>query len=215
MGATTIGSALAERRRELSLEKGQAAKQIGMSRTTYSSYEQDAQRPSTEVFTALAEFLGISVEQFLPLYGATCVAQARVSLGRVAPQVQRSNEPLNEPPRSLDHGAATAETVPDTSSSSEPEPTTKVAAPEPATPEPEELNEPEQLNEPEVVSEVAEVEDTPEPSEGDEAEQTGAPEPATPTPRASFDDRNLSWPSSSNKNSGQKKKKKKKKGKKG
>jgi transcriptional regulator with XRE-family HTH domain len=209
MGATTIGSALAERRRELSLEKGQAAKQIGMSRTTYSSYEQDAQRPSTEVFSALAGFLGISVEQFLPLYGATCVAQARVSLGRVASQVPQSSEPSNEPPRSLDHGAATAETVPDTSSSSEPEPATKVAASEPAAPESEESDEPE------VALEVAEVEDTPEPSEGDEAGQTGVPEPATPTSRSSFDDRNLSWPSSSNKNSGQKKKKKKKKGKKG
>jgi hypothetical protein len=129
-------------------------------------------------------------------------------LGRVAPQVQQSNEPSNEPPRSLDQGAATAEAVPETSSSSEGESTTEAAAPEPARPEPE------QSIEPEVALEVAEVEDTPEPSEGDEA-LTGVPEPRTPTSRASFVDRDLSWPSSSSKIAGQKKKKKKKKGKKG
>ena len=83
MTVATIGSALAEKRRELGLEKGQAADRIGMSRTTYSSYEQDAQRPSVDVFPALAEFLVISMEELLSLYGATCVAAVRPSLERV------------------------------------------------------------------------------------------------------------------------------------
>lgn len=83
MSVATIGSALAEKRRELGLEKGQAADKIGMSRTTYSSYEQDAQRPSVDVFPALAEFLAISMEELLSLYGATCVAAVRPSLERL------------------------------------------------------------------------------------------------------------------------------------
>jgi len=62
MSQATIGSALVERRRELGLEKGRAADKIGMSRTTYSSYEQDAQRPSVDVFPALAGFLDVSME---------------------------------------------------------------------------------------------------------------------------------------------------------
>jgi transcriptional regulator with XRE-family HTH domain len=86
MSAATIGSALAGRRRDLGLEKGQAAKRIGMSRTTYSSYEQDAQRPSVDVFPALADFLNVSVEELLALYGATCIAQVRSSLGRAEPK---------------------------------------------------------------------------------------------------------------------------------
>jgi transcriptional regulator with XRE-family HTH domain len=208
MGATTIGSALAERRRELSLEKGQAAKQIGMSRTTYSSYEQDAQRPSTEVFSALAEFLGISIEQFLPLYGATCVAQARVSLGRVPPQGQQSGETLNELPRSLDQVAPKAEAVPETSSPSEPESTTTETSRELARPESE------KSIEPEITLEVAEVADTPEPSKSDESGAAEAPEPGAPTTQASSDDLSMSWPSASSKDAGHKKKKKKKKGKK-
>jgi transcriptional regulator with XRE-family HTH domain len=83
MSVATIGSALAEKRRELGLEKGQAADKIGMSRTTYSSYEQDAQRPSVDVFPALTEFLKISMEELLILYGATCVAAVRPSLERL------------------------------------------------------------------------------------------------------------------------------------
>jgi transcriptional regulator with XRE-family HTH domain len=83
MNVATIGSALAEKRRELGLEKGQAADKIGMSRTTYSSYEQDAQRPSVDVFPALAQFLDVSMEQLLTLYGATCVAAVRPSLERL------------------------------------------------------------------------------------------------------------------------------------
>ena len=83
MSQATIGSALVERRRELGLEKGQAADKIGMSRTTYSSYEQDAQRPSVDVFPALAQFLDVSMEDLLTLYGATCVAAVRPMLEKV------------------------------------------------------------------------------------------------------------------------------------
>ena len=84
MEATTIGEALVAKRTNLGLEKGQAAQRIGMSRTTYSSYEQDAQRPSVEVFPAIAEFLGVSMDEVLALYGATCVVQARNFLARVS-----------------------------------------------------------------------------------------------------------------------------------
>lgn len=208
MGATTIGSALAERRRELSLEKGQAAKQIGMSRTTYSSYEQDAQRPSTEVFTALAEFLGISVEQFLPLYGATCIAQARVSLGRVAPQRQPSSGTSNALQSSVSHEHSKSEATPEVSSSSDPRSTTTEAAKEPA-----EVAPPEPV-EPEIALEVAEIEGTPEPSESDEPDPAEATGSRTPAAQASRDDLSMSWPSSLGKDAGHKKKKKKKKGKK-
>jgi transcriptional regulator with XRE-family HTH domain len=92
MGVATIGSALVEKRLELGLDKGQAAEVIGMSRTTYSSYEQDSQRPSVDVFPALAEFLGISTEMLLTLYGATCIAAIRPSLERVASHQGASGE---------------------------------------------------------------------------------------------------------------------------
>src|ERR1700722_8543137 len=82
MSVATIGSALAKKRTELGLDKGEAAERVGMSRTSYSSYEQDSQRPSVDVFPALAKFLSISIEDLLVLYGATCVAAARSSLGR-------------------------------------------------------------------------------------------------------------------------------------
>jgi transcriptional regulator with XRE-family HTH domain len=84
MSAETIGSSLLKRRLELGLEKGQAADKIGMSRTTYSSYEQDTQRPSVDVFPALSSFLVISIEELLVLYGATCIAGARSALERTA-----------------------------------------------------------------------------------------------------------------------------------
>jgi transcriptional regulator with XRE-family HTH domain len=78
----TIGSELAKRRLALGLEKGQAADRIGMSRTTYSSYERDTQRPSVDVFPALANFLAVGMEEFFALYGATCIAVVRESLER-------------------------------------------------------------------------------------------------------------------------------------
>jgi transcriptional regulator with XRE-family HTH domain len=92
MSAATIGSALVEKRRVLGLAKGQAADKIGMSRTTYSSYERDAQRPSVDVFPALAGFLDISIEELLALYGATCVAAVRSSLERVMSNPQDGKE---------------------------------------------------------------------------------------------------------------------------
>lgn len=75
----TIGSVLRARREALGLDKGRAASRIGMSRTSYGAYERDAQRPSIEVFAPLIEFLDIPLEDFLVLYGATCVAIARAS----------------------------------------------------------------------------------------------------------------------------------------
>jgi transcriptional regulator with XRE-family HTH domain len=83
MNAATIGSALIAKRQELGIDKGQAADKIGMSRTTYSSYEQDSQRPSVDVFPALAEFLNVSIEDFLLLYGATAIVAVRPALERV------------------------------------------------------------------------------------------------------------------------------------
>jgi len=76
----TIGSALVHKRTELGVSKVQAAQIVGMSRTTYSSYERDAQRPSVEVIPALVAFLQVSTESFLKLYGATAVATLRASL---------------------------------------------------------------------------------------------------------------------------------------
>lgn len=112
MSESTIGGALAERRRQLKLEKGRAAQMIGMSRTTYSSYEQDAQRPSVEVFPALADFLQISVEDLLPLYGATCVVAARTALDAltvsrvddVAPATPEVDSPEAIPPSPIPRG---------------------------------------------------------------------------------------------------------------
>lgn len=79
MAPRTIGEALVARREMLGLDKGRAASRIGMSRTSYGAYERDAQRPSVEVFAPLIDFLQISLEEFLTLYGATCIAIARAS----------------------------------------------------------------------------------------------------------------------------------------
>lgn len=88
----TIGSALTKRREELEMSRVQAAEKVGMSRTTYSSYERDEQRPSVDVFPALAAFLNVTVEEFLVLYGATVVSALRPSLERVlAEQVMPAN----------------------------------------------------------------------------------------------------------------------------
>lgn len=96
MNEPTIGSALVQRRQELGLAKGQAADNIGMSRTTYSSYEQDAQRPSVDVFPGLATFLGVSMEEFLVLYGATCVAAVREPLERLIAERDSVSAPPSE-----------------------------------------------------------------------------------------------------------------------
>lgn len=80
----TIGEALVARREALGLDKGRAASRIGMSRTSYGAYERDAQRPSIEVFAPLIDFLQIPLEEFLTLYGATCIALARTSFGEAS-----------------------------------------------------------------------------------------------------------------------------------
>jgi len=82
MGSATIGSSLKNRRRELGIDQSDAAEKIGMSRTTFSSYERDLQRPSAEVLPALAQFLGVTIEEMLTLYGATCIEALRPSLER-------------------------------------------------------------------------------------------------------------------------------------
>ena len=113
MSQATIGSALVERRRELGLEKGRAADKIGMSRTTYSSYEQDAQRPSVDVFPALAGFLDVSMEVLLTLYGATCVAAVRPTLEKVladhAGVVKEATNAVELPPVTGELASALAE----------------------------------------------------------------------------------------------------------
>jgi transcriptional regulator with XRE-family HTH domain len=80
MEAATIGSALGRRRRDLGIGQNDAATLIGMSRTTFSSYERDLQRPSVEVLPALAKFLGVTIEEILVLYGATCIEALRPAL---------------------------------------------------------------------------------------------------------------------------------------
>lgn len=83
MSSLTIGESLVARREQLGLDKGRAADQIGMSRTTYGAYEANRQRPSVSVFPALAEFLDVDMEYFLELYGATMILAARPALQRV------------------------------------------------------------------------------------------------------------------------------------
>jgi transcriptional regulator with XRE-family HTH domain len=82
MSAPTIGSCLRNRRRDLSIDQSDAAARIGMSRTTFSSYERDLQRPSAEVLPALAQFLEVTIEEMLILYGATCIEAMRPALER-------------------------------------------------------------------------------------------------------------------------------------
>lgn len=99
MNEATIGSALTERRQELGITRVQAADKVGMSRTTYSSYERDTQRPSVDVFPALAAFLHVTIEEFLTLYGATAIAALRPSLEQM----------LSEPDDSSNHLVETSE----------------------------------------------------------------------------------------------------------
>jgi transcriptional regulator with XRE-family HTH domain len=82
MEFATIGSALSSRRKVLNIDQARAAAIIGMSRTTFSSYERDLQRPSAEVLPSLAQFLEISIEDILTLYGGTCIEALRPSLER-------------------------------------------------------------------------------------------------------------------------------------
>lgn len=82
MEFATIGSALSRRRKSLNIDQARAAAIIGMSRTTFSSYERDLQRPSAEVLPSLALFLDISIDDILTLYGGTCIEALRPSLER-------------------------------------------------------------------------------------------------------------------------------------
>jgi transcriptional regulator with XRE-family HTH domain len=81
----TIGQALQRRRDELALSRDKAAEVIGVSRSTYSAYENDQRRLSPEVLRTLAGYLGSDLEEILDLFGATCVAQARRVLIGVSP----------------------------------------------------------------------------------------------------------------------------------
>jgi transcriptional regulator with XRE-family HTH domain len=83
MSDDTIGRALRTRRALLGLDQRDAATRIGMSRTTYSSYERDTQRPSVDVLPAIADFLEISVDDVLVLFGASAIAAARTALRRL------------------------------------------------------------------------------------------------------------------------------------
>jgi transcriptional regulator with XRE-family HTH domain len=85
MGDETIGKALRTRRAQLGFDQREAATRIGMSRTTFSSYERDTQRPSVDVLPAIADFLEISIDDVLVLFGASAVAAARTALGRLGP----------------------------------------------------------------------------------------------------------------------------------
>ena len=94
MEFATIGSALSSRRKVLNLDQARAAAIIGMSRTTFSSYERDLQRPSAEVLPSLAQFLDISLEDILTLYGGTCIAALRPALE----QFLAAHDPKDPPP---------------------------------------------------------------------------------------------------------------------
>jgi len=90
LSAETIGTALVKRRKQLAIGMSEAAERIAMSRTTYSSYERDRQRPSVDVFPVLAEFLNVTTDELLTLYGATSIAVIRPALERflAAPKEQ-------------------------------------------------------------------------------------------------------------------------------
>jgi transcriptional regulator with XRE-family HTH domain len=147
MGVATIGSALVEKRLELGLDKGQAAEVIGMSRTTYSSYEQDSQRPSVDVFPALAEFLGISTEMLLTLYGATCIAAIRPSLERAASHQGDADEAAvtSEAPRSIIDEPAQQSVPPSEELTSEIESASTVSVVNSEVVESEEIHEPPEI----------------------------------------------------------------------
>ena len=77
MASLTIGRALAARRRDTGLDQETVAASLGVSRSTYASYERGTRRPSAETLRAVALFLDVSIDAVLDLYGATCVEQAR------------------------------------------------------------------------------------------------------------------------------------------
>jgi DNA-binding XRE family transcriptional regulator len=91
MSEETIGRALRTRRALLGLDQRDASTRIGMSRTTYSSYERDTQRPSVDVLPAIADFLEISIDDVLTLFGASAIAAARTALGRLSVSASASS----------------------------------------------------------------------------------------------------------------------------
>jgi transcriptional regulator with XRE-family HTH domain len=96
MNEATIGRTLTKKREELGITRVQAAGEVGMSRTTYSSYERDTQRPSIGVFPALAAFLNVTIEELLTLYGATAIAVLRPTLEKVLAEPDESSSHLVE-----------------------------------------------------------------------------------------------------------------------
>ena len=68
------------KRRERRLDQGRAAAEIGVSPSTYRSYEKNTQRPSVNVFPLLAKFLGLEMEEFLTLYATTVIFALRPAL---------------------------------------------------------------------------------------------------------------------------------------
>jgi transcriptional regulator with XRE-family HTH domain len=82
MTSDNIGDALLARRKQRRLDQGRAASEIGVSPSTYRSYEKNTQRPSVNVFPALSKFLGLEIEDFLPLYAATVIFALRPALER-------------------------------------------------------------------------------------------------------------------------------------
>jgi transcriptional regulator with XRE-family HTH domain len=80
MSAANIGEALLAKRKERRLDQGRASAEIGVSPSTYRSYERNTQRPSVNVFPSLAKFLGLDIEEFLPLYAATVIFALRPAL---------------------------------------------------------------------------------------------------------------------------------------
>ncbi len=77
MAAMTIGRALAARRRDTGLDQEAAAAHLVVSLSTYASYERGTRRPPVEKLRAVADFLDVTTDAVLDLYGATCVEQAR------------------------------------------------------------------------------------------------------------------------------------------
>jgi transcriptional regulator with XRE-family HTH domain len=82
MTSDNIGDALLARRKQRRLDQGRAAAEIGVSPSTYRSYEKNTQRPSVNVFPSLSKFLGLEIEDFLPLYAATVIFALRPALER-------------------------------------------------------------------------------------------------------------------------------------
>jgi hypothetical protein len=56
--------------------------EIGVSPSTYRSYEKNTPRPSVNVFSLWAQSLGFEVEEFLPLYASTVIFALQPALER-------------------------------------------------------------------------------------------------------------------------------------